>query len=59
MGLLGAYSAKSKSDWRIQPGILTTVFGDPITNKDYENLSLEELQELVKKKISELIRTKL
>jgi 1-acyl-sn-glycerol-3-phosphate acyltransferase len=59
MGLLGAYSAKSKNDWRIQPGILTTVFGDPITNKDYENLSLEELQELVKKKISELIRTKL
>jgi hypothetical protein len=59
MGLLGAYSAKSKSDWRIQPGILTTVFGDPITIENYENLSLEELQELVKKKISELIRTKL
>jgi 1-acyl-sn-glycerol-3-phosphate acyltransferase len=59
MGLLGAYSAKNKSDWRIQPGILTTVFGDPITIENYENLSLEELQELVKKKISELIRTKL
>lgn len=59
MGLLGAYSAKSKSDWRIKPGVLTTVFGDPITNEDYANLSVEELQKLVKKKISELIKTKL
>ncbi len=51
--------SKSKSDWRIKPGVLTTVFGDPITNEDYANLSVEELQKLVKKKISELIKTKL
>ena len=55
VGLIGAYQAKSKNDWRIRPGILTTVFGNPIKKKDYENLSLDELRNLVKVKITELI----
>ncbi|MBC8346799.1 MAG: 1-acyl-sn-glycerol-3-phosphate acyltransferase [Candidatus Marinimicrobia bacterium] len=55
VGLIGAYKAKNKNDWRIKPGILTIVFGDPIIKEDYENLSLDELQELVKEKILKLI----
>ncbi len=36
--------AKNKNDWRIRPGVLTTVFGDPITYdeyKDFQNLFLK------------------
>ena len=47
--------AKNKNDWRIKPGVLTTVFGDPIVQAEYEHLSLNELQELVRGKISILI----
>ncbi|MEA1882224.1 MAG: lysophospholipid acyltransferase family protein [Candidatus Marinimicrobia bacterium] len=56
VGLLGAYQAKSKNDWRIRPGVLTTVFGEPIEKKDFEELSLDELRNLVKGKITELIK---
>ena len=55
VGLIGAYKAKNKNDWRIKPGVLTTVFGDPIVQAEYEHLSLNELQELVREKISILI----
>ena len=55
VGLVGAYNAKSKNDWRIRPGVLTTVFGEPIKKKEYEHLSLSELQELIRGKISTLI----
>ncbi len=55
VGLIGAYKAKNKNDWRIKPGVLTTVFGDPIMQEEYEHLSLNELQEMVREKISILI----
>jgi len=55
VGLVGAYNAKSKNDWRIRPGVLTTVFGEPIQKKEYEHLILSELQELIREKISTLI----
>ena len=55
VGLIGAYKAKNKNDWRIKPGVLTTVFGDPIVQAEYEHLSLNELQEMVREKISILI----
>ena len=55
VGLIGAYKAKNKNDWRIKPGVLTTVFGNPIVQAEYEHLSLNELQELVREKISILI----
>ena len=55
VGLIGAYKAKNKNDWRIKPGVLTTVFGDPIVQAEYEHLSLNELQEIVREKISILV----
>ena len=55
VGLIGAYKAKNKNDWRITPGVLTAVFGDPIVEAEYEHLSLNELQEIVREKISILI----
>lgn len=55
VGLIGAYKAKNKNDWRITPGVLTAVFGDPIVEAEYEHLSLNKLQEIVREKISILI----
>lgn len=55
VGLIGAYQAKNKNDWRLKPGILTTVFGDPITHEQYKNLSIDELRSLVRVKIKSLI----
>ena len=54
LGLVGAFEAKNKKDWRVRPGVLSTIFGDPITKKDYEDLSIEDLRDLVRSKILEL-----
>ena len=55
VALIGAFEAKNKNDWRVKPGVLSTRFGDPITQKNYDELSVEELRDLVRSKISELI----
>ena len=55
VGLKGAYQAKNKKDWRIKPGVLTTVFGKPITESEYENMSIETLSKKVKSDIEEMI----
>ena len=55
VGLVGAYDAKNKNDWRIRPGVLTTVFGDPITYNEYKDLSLDDLRNMVRVKIANLI----
>ena len=55
VGLLGAYNAKNVNDWRISPGSLITVFGDPIYKSEYENLNVHELSSLVKSKISQFV----
>ncbi len=54
VALKGGFKAKKKSDWRVQPGKLTIVFGDPIENSQFESLKIEELQSLVLKRILEL-----
>ena len=55
VGLLGAYRAKNKNDWRIRPGVLTTVFGEAILKNDYDSLSVDELRDLVRRRIEALI----
>ena len=54
LALKGGFKAKKKSDWRIYPGILTVVFGDPIESSQFAKLSIIELQGLVQKRILEL-----
>ena len=56
VGLIGAYRANKRTSWQINPGRLTTVFGDPITCDQYANMSVEELRDLTKNKISDLIK---
>jgi 1-acyl-sn-glycerol-3-phosphate acyltransferase len=57
IGLIGAYRANKRTSWTINPGRLITVFGDPITSDEYANLSVEELRDLTKDKISNLIKS--
>lgn len=55
VGLIGAFEAKKKTDWRIKPGILKIRFGSPITVKDYVNETIESLSERIRKEIIHLI----
>ena len=34
IALRGGFRAKRKNDWRLQPGVLTVIFGDPIRSKN-------------------------
>ncbi|MBT4784371.1 MAG: hypothetical protein HOO21_03390, partial [Candidatus Marinimicrobia bacterium] len=47
--------AKNKNDWRIKPSILTTVFGKPITQDHYANMTVERLKDKVKIEIQKMI----
>ena len=56
VGLSGAFKAKSKPDWRINPGILTLTFGKPVFSTDYENYPLEKLRDYIQKEIVRLVK---
>tara|TARA_S200000501_G_scaffold74245_1_gene66092 strand:- start:611 stop:1339 length:729 start_codon:yes stop_codon:yes gene_type:complete len=55
IGLLGGLKAKIKNDWRLKPGILRIRFGAPIQSDEYLHLSVEEISDLVKKRIQRLL----
>jgi len=55
IGLLGGFRAKKKENWRLELGILTTRFGNPIKQNEYGQLEVEEISALVRKKIKKLI----
>ena len=52
VGIVGAFRAYRRHDWRIYPGVVKIRYGEPITHPEYEHMTLEELQDLVYKKIS-------
>ena len=54
IGIMGAFNAKSRNDWRIRPGVIQVVFGEPVPQKYYKNMSVEELRDDIRKKISNL-----
>jgi len=55
IGIIGAFEAKKKNDWRLKPGIITTCFGEVITYNEYNHMSVEELRDYVRMKVKELI----
>ncbi len=55
IGLLGGFNAKKKDDWRLNPGFLTTRFGKPIYKNEYENLSIDQIKDLVRCRIKKLV----
>lgn len=54
IGLMGAFRAKNKDDWRIYPGCITVKFGQPIYRTYYKNMSVEELRANIRNKIAVL-----
>mgnify|MGYP001262390574 CR=1 FL=1 len=58
IGLIGAYDAKNKSDWRLKPGVITARFGSPIFRDSYDGLDVEEIRNLVRERIIDLIKIK-
>ena len=56
IGLIGAYRANKRTSWTINPGRLTLAFGNPITADQYADLSVEQLRDFTKDKISKLIK---
>ena len=56
-GMIGAFEAKNKSDWRLKPGIIIARFGEPILSKNYAGLGVEEIRDLVRDRIKKLIKT--
>jgi len=54
IGLIGAYNSKKRNDWRIYPGMVTVRIGKPIKKEYYQNMSVEELRDDIRNKISVL-----
>jgi len=58
VALIDAWRAKSKTDWRLQPGVITVRFGDPVLAIDYEHLTLQELSDHIRNLLTHLIAKK-
>ena len=56
VGLIGAFKAKKKKDWRLTPGVLITKFGKPIKANEFRDLSVEEIRDMVRDRIKTLIK---
>lgn len=55
VALIGAFKAKKKMDWRLNPGILTLRFGELIHKEKYKDMDLDSLSNLVRNRITDLI----
>jgi len=56
IGLMGAFKAKNLSDWRIFPGKIKVMIGDPVKSEYYRKMSVEELRDDIRDKISVLCK---
>jgi 1-acyl-sn-glycerol-3-phosphate acyltransferase len=54
VGIVGAFAAKPKNDWRLRPGVLTVRYGTPIPHREYAHMTVEELRDFVRAKIIKL-----
>lgn len=54
LGLIGAYDAKKRNDWRIYPGEITVRYGSPVNKNYYQKMSVEKLRDDIRNRISVL-----
>jgi len=54
IGLMGAYQAKKRNDWRIYPGRITVRIGNPVKSEYYQKMSVNKLRDDIRNKISVL-----
>lgn len=59
IGLIGAYNSKQKNDWRIYPGRITVRIGKPVKNDYCQKMSVDELRDDIRNKISILCEDEL
>jgi hypothetical protein len=55
MGLSGLFTLKSKHSWIIRPTTIKLKFGKAISRETIQQLSVEELRDLVREEILKLI----
>ena len=55
IGLSGLFKLKPKGSWHITPSTIIIKFGDPITAKEVNDLSMEELRDKVFESIKGLV----
>ena len=51
IGLIGAYKAKKRNDWRIHPGRITVKIGKLVKKDYYQKMSVEQLRDDIRKRI--------
>ncbi|MFC2164279.1 lysophospholipid acyltransferase family protein [Acidobacteriota bacterium] len=56
IGLSGVFELKNKGSWLIRPRTITIKFGQPIEPDTIRSLSIDELRDLTKAKIQDLIK---
>lgn len=54
VGLIGAYDAKKRNDWRIYPGKITVRYGSPVNKNYYQKMSVEKLRDDIRNRIAVL-----
>lgn len=52
IGIIGAFRAKPKNDWRFSPGKIRVRFGEPVSHRQYQDMTMEELRDYIFEKIS-------
>lgn len=57
IGLSGLYHFKARTSWHIHPGPIKVKFGKPIPYAQIKELSIEQLQVLVRERLQSLIET--
>ena len=55
MGTSGLFRFKPKTSWVVRPGPIKVKFGQPVKYDETKDLGIDELRELVREKIAELV----
>ena len=55
VAIIGAWEAKKKTDWKLKPSVIIIHYGDPIKSNQYNDYTIQELSNYVKKELQKLI----
>ena len=47
--------SKKKTDWKLKPSVIIIHYGDPIKSNQYNDYTIQELSNYVKKELQKLI----
>jgi len=52
IGIIGAFSSYNRTNWRLFPGTIKVIYGEPIKYENYKNMTIEELSDDIFNKIA-------